>query len=138
MSTKSDINIISIIENVESTKRSYEKLLKKFKGNPKVIFSDLPTVSAIIIKIEGNEDREPIYQVQKFYTREKLYLKAHGAELIESILSGYVERYSDVYSDRNDEGSVSNGCNILFHVCHVLNSAVWPDKTNDSDEDELK
>ena len=56
--------------------------------------------------------------------REKRYLKNHGAELIESIFSCYVTRYSDVYSERNDKDSVSDGDNILFHVCHVLNSAV--------------
>ena len=86
---KSDIDIIAIVENIESTKQGYEKLLKKFKGNPEAIFTDLPTLSAIITEIEGNEDGEPIYQDQKlkYYTREKLYLKNHGAELIESILS---------------------------------------------------
>ena len=62
----------------------------------------------------------------------------HGAELIESILSCYIERYSDVYLERNDEGSVSNGDNILFHACHNLNLLVWPDLTNGSDEDEIK
>ena len=83
---------------------------------------------------------EPIYQDQKlkYFTRERLYLKNHGAELIESILPCYVKRYCDVYSERNDEGSVSDGDNILFHVCRVLNSAVWPDLTNDSNEDEIK
>ena len=97
---KSDINIIAIVENSELTKLGYEKLLKKFKDNPEVIFTDLPTLSAIIKEIEGNEDEEPIYQDQKlkYYTREKLYLKNHGAELI---------------------------------------SSVWPDLTNDSDEDEI-
>ena len=91
-------------------------------------------------EIEGNKDGEPIYQDQKlkYYTQEKLYLKNHGDELIESILSCYVKRYSDVYLERNDEGSVSDGDNILLHVCHVLNSAVWPDLTKDSDEDEIK
>ena len=56
----------------------------------------------------------------------------HGAELIKSIFSCYVKRYSDVYSERNDEASVSDGDNILF------NSTVWPALTNDSDEDEIK
>ena len=137
---KSDIDIIAIVENVESTKRGYEKLLRKFKSNPEAIFTDLSTLIAIITEIERNEDGEPIYQDQKwkYYTREKLYLKNHGAELIESILSCYVKRYSDVYSERNDEGSVSDGDNIPFHVCRVVNSAVWPGLTNDSDEDEIR
>ena len=93
---KSDIDTIAIVENVELTKRSYEKLLKKFKGNPEAIFTDLPTLSVIIIEIEGNEDGEPIYQDQKlkYCTREKLYLKNYGAELIESTFSCYVKRYS--------------------------------------------
>ena len=131
---KSDINIIAIVENVELTKWSYKKLLKKFKGNPEAIFTNLPALSDIITEIERNEDGEPIYQDQKlkYYTWEKLYLKNHDGELIESILSCYVKRYSDVYSERNDKGSVSDGDNILFHVCHVLNLAVRPDLTNDS------
>ena len=85
---KSDINFIAIVENVESTKQGYEKLLKKFKGNPEAIFTNLLTLSAIITEIEGNKDGEPMYQEQKlkYYTQEKLYLKTHGAELIESIL----------------------------------------------------
>ena len=58
---KSDIDIIAIVENVESTKQGYEKLLKKFKGNPEAIFTNLPTLNAIITEIEGNEDGEPIY-----------------------------------------------------------------------------
>ena len=65
-------------------------------------------------------------------------MKNHGAELIKSILSCYIKRYSDVYSERNDEGSVSDVDNILFHVWHVWNSAVWPDLANDSNEDETK
>ena len=72
---KSDINIISIVEKVESIKQDYEKLLKKFKGNPKTIFTDLPTLSAIITEIEGNEDGESIYQDLKFYTRKSCILK---------------------------------------------------------------
>ena len=84
---KSDIDIIAIVENIESTKQGYEKLLKKFKGNPEAIFTHLPTLSVIITEIEGNKDGEPMYQEQKlkYYTREKLYLKTHGAELIKSI-----------------------------------------------------
>ena len=70
----------------------------------------------------------------KYYTREKLYLKKHGTELIKSILSCYVKRYSDVYSERYNEGSVSDCDN----VCRVANSAVWTDLANDSDEDEIK
>ena len=67
---KSDINFIAIVENVELTKQGYEKLLKKFKGNPETIFTDLPTLSTIITEIEGNEDGEPIYPDQKlkYYT----------------------------------------------------------------------
>ena len=121
---KPDIDIISVAENVESTKQSYEKLTKKFKGNPEAIFTNLP-ILIIITEIEGNDDGEPVYQDQKLkYTREKLYLKNHGAELIKSILPRYVERYSGVY--------------ILFRVCRVLNSAVWADLTKDTNEDEIK
>ena len=69
-SQKSDINIVSVAENVESTKQGYEKLLKKFQGNTEAIFIDLSKLSAIIIDTKGNEYGEPIYQDQKenYYT----------------------------------------------------------------------
>ena len=113
--------------------RNYSKNSRQPRSN----ITNLPTFSAIITEIEGNEDGEPIYQYQilKYYTQEKMCLKNHGAELIKSILSYYVERSSDVYSERNGERIVSDGDNILFHVFHVLKSAVWPDLTNHSDED---
>ena len=38
----------------------------------------------------------------------------------------------------NDKGNVSDGYNILFYVCHVLNSAVWPDLRNKINEDKTK
>lgn len=87
-------------------------------------------------EVMRNEDGEPIYQDQKlkYYTWQKLYLKNRGAELTESILSCLVDRNSDVYSERNKKGSINDGDDILFHACHVLISAVWPDLTNDSHE----
>ena len=83
-------------------------------------------------------DNQSIKIRNKYYTQEKLYLKNHGAELIESILSCYVKRYCNVYSERNNKGSIDDGDNILFHVCHVLNSPIWPDLANSSNEDEIK
>ena len=73
------IDIIYIVENNELAKTGYQKLLKTFKGNPKAIFTGLPTLIVIITDIEGNKDGEPICQDQKlkYYTQEKLYLKNH-------------------------------------------------------------
>ena len=86
------VDIIAIVENVELSKRGYEKLLKKSKGNPEAIFTNLPILSAIITEIGGNYDGEPSYldQKLKYYTQEKLYLKNHSVELIESIFNCYI------------------------------------------------
>ena len=52
---KDGTNIISIVDNVESTKRSYEKLLRKFETDGNKIFS-LPTLKSVVTEIENNED----------------------------------------------------------------------------------
>ena len=56
--------------------------------------------------------------------------------MVRSILSCYEERYSDVYSETGGNNAVSNGDKILFDVCQVLNSAVWPSLTKDENEDD--
>ena len=82
-----DIDIISIVDNVESTKNSYEKLLRKFESNADKVLS-LPTLKSMIKEIESNEDGEVVYQGQKlkYYSREIQFLKNHGAEIIKSII----------------------------------------------------
>lgn len=132
---KSDINIVSNVVNVESTKKGYEKLLKKFKTTPKQYYQST--------NIQCHHHRNwgkrgwrtnlSISDIEILYTRKDVHEKSWC--WIKSILSYYVERSSDVYSERNGERIVSDGDNILFHVFHVLKSAVWPDLTNHSDED---
>ena len=82
-----DIDIISIVDNVESTKNSYEKLLRKFESNADKVLS-LPKLKSVIKEIESNEDGEVVYQGQKlkYYSREIQFLKNHGAEIIKSII----------------------------------------------------
>ena len=132
---KSDIDIIGIVENVESIKRGYEKLLKT-----------LPTPMQYLLIYQysvpsSQKLREMRIQNQSIKIRNLSIIhkksciwKTMVLELIESILPCYVKRYTDVHSERNDEGSVSDGDNILFHVSCDFNSAVWPSLTNDSDE----
>ena len=67
------MNIISIVDNVEATKRSYENLSRKFTTNGGAVFT-LPTLNSIIMEVENDEeDGQPIYQGQKvkYYLREK-------------------------------------------------------------------
>ena len=89
---KADIDIISMVDNVESTKNSYEKLQRKFKSDVDRVLS-LPTLKSKIKEMESNEDGEPVYQGQKlkYYSREIQFLKNHGVEVINSILSCYAE-----------------------------------------------
>ena len=115
---KSDINIIAIVENIEMTKRNYSK------SSRATLKQYLPIYQHSV----PSSQRLREMRMENQSIREKLYLKNHGAELIESILSCYIKRYCDVYSEGNDEGSVSDGDDILFHVCCFLNSAVWPMK----------
>ena len=55
----SDISIIDVVDSLETTKRSYKQLHKKFRKNEKNVFEILATMKGIIV--EENEDAEPIY-----------------------------------------------------------------------------
>ena len=129
---KSDIDIVSIVDSVESTKRNYEKLLRKFETDAENLFA-LPTLKSVINAIESDEEEKPSYQGQKlkYYTREKQYFRNHRVHIVRSILSCYEERYSDVYSETGNNNAVSNGDKVLFDVSQVFNSAVWPSLTKD-------
>ena len=54
---KSDIDIISVVDSVESTKRNYDKLLRKFEADAENIFA-LPTLKSVVDAIESDEERE--------------------------------------------------------------------------------
>ena len=56
---------------MESTKNSYEELLRKFESNADKVFS-LPTLKSVIKEIESKEDGEPVCEGQKLkcYSRE--------------------------------------------------------------------
>ena len=56
--------------------------------------------------------------------------------MVQSILSCYEERYSHVYSKTGDNNAISDGDKVLFDVCQVLNSAVWPLLTKDESVDD--
>ena len=129
---KADIDIISITENVESTKNSYEKLLRKFESNGDKVLS-LPTPKSVIKEIESNKDGEPVYQGQKlkYYSREIQFLKNHRAEIIKSFLSCYAERNCNLYSETTTDNPISDGDTVLFDPCCVLNTTAWP-QSNDS------
>ena len=57
---KSDNDIISIVDSIESTKRNYEKLLSKFEADVENIFA-LPTLKFVVDAIKSDEEGEPPY-----------------------------------------------------------------------------
>ena len=59
---KTDINIINILDLVESTKNNYERLFRKLSKNHNLVFQ-LPTLRLVIDAIESNdEDGDALYQ----------------------------------------------------------------------------
>ena len=80
---KSDIDIISIVDSVESTKQNYGKLLRKFEVDAENIFA-LLTLKSVIDAIESDKEGEPSYQGQKlkYYTREKQYFKNRRVHMV--------------------------------------------------------
>ena len=67
---KSDIDIISIVDSVESTKRNYKKLLRKFEADAEKIFA-LPTLKSVIDAIERDEERAIIHTNITNVTQER-------------------------------------------------------------------
>ena len=119
---------------MESTKNSYEKLLRKFKFNADKNLS-LPTLKSMIKEIESNKDEEPVYQGQKlkYYSREIQFYRNHGAEIIKSFLSCYGKRYCNLYSETITDSPISDGDTVIFDVYCILNTTTWP-QLNDSNK----
>ena len=75
---------------------------------------------------------------------KKEYLKNHCVNIIKAIVMCYGERYSSLLSDNNNESvgvsddenmEISDGDSVLFHVCCVLNTKVWPKLLEGSKDD---
>ena len=68
---KADANIISTVDNMESTKNSYEELLRKFESNADKVFL-LLTLKSVIKETESKKDGKPVCEGQKLkcYSRE--------------------------------------------------------------------
>ena len=54
---------------------------------------------------------------------------------IKSILFCFDERYYNLYSKTTTDNPIGDGDTVLFYVCHVSNTTVWP-QLNDSNKDE--
>ena len=134
---KNDINIINVIDCVQSTSNNYRKLLGKLKKSPGDVFNLLPTLKNVVETIESNEDGDAVFQGQsiKYYRREKTFIENHVVDMVERIISCFERRYCGVYSD-NTKGVVNveadAGDRILFDICRVLNCNVWPEIKEDS------
>lgn len=92
VSQKKNINMIKMLESVETTKSNYQRLLSKDKKDSAFIF-ELPNLKLVMDSISenGEEDGEPSYQGHKlkYYSREKRYLEDHEAHIIGKIISCY-------------------------------------------------
>ena len=138
---QNDINIINVVDCVQSTSNNYRQLLGKLKKSPGDVFNLLPTLKNVVETIETNEDGDAVFQGQsiKYYRREKTFIENHVVDMVERIISCFERRYCGVYSD-NTKGVVNveadAGDRILFDICRVLNCNVWPEIKEDSNLEE--
>ena len=51
--------------------------------------------------------------------------------------SCYAERYCNLYSETTTDNPTSDGETILFYVCRVLNTTVWPQLTDSNKDEEV-
>ena len=123
-----------------------ENCSKRFESDKNNVFVLLPTLKSVINEIENNADGKPEYQGQKlkFYLSEKEYLKNHCINIVKAIVPCYEDRYSSLLSDSNKSSGISDFENMeisddtsmLFDVCRVLNTKVWPKLQEGSKDNE--
>ena len=54
-------------------------------------------------------------------------------EIVSNILSCFEEHYKSTYTENSDE-ITSHGDHLLFDICLVLNTCVWPDAHENKSE----
>ena len=98
---KTDINIVNVVDCVQSTSNNYRKLLGKLKKSPGNVFNLLPTLKNVVNTIESNEDGDAIFQGQKmkYYIREKTFIENHVVDMVERISLCFERRYNGVISE---------------------------------------
>ena len=141
VSQKKNINIIKMLDAVETTKSNYQRLLAKVRKNPSSIFQ-LPNLKLVVDAIETDEDNEPMYQGQKvkYYSVQKRYLEDHAVHIIEKIIGCFEQRYGNLFGEEESHNVNVNsdeGDRILFDVTCLLNCNVWCKPGEDADEDDL-
>ena len=131
ISQKKDINVITMLEAVETTKSNYQRLLAKVKKDPTFIYQ-LPNLKLVIGSVTETEEEEgePLYQGHKlmYYSREKRYLEDHAPYIIEKIISCFEQRYGNLFGGDevfNVNVNSDEGDRIQFDITCDLNCNVW-------------
>ena len=126
---KSDINIIDILDLVESNKNNYECLFRKLCKNYDLVFL-LPTLNLIDAVESNNEDGDVLHQDQNvnYYLCEK-----NKYSIMSLKWYCFKKRYGNLHSSETEAevnvNSDHGGC-ILFEMCHILNCNFWPKPTS--------
>ena len=132
--------IVDIVDSVSTTLSNYQRMMTKFELDPNAIF-ELPTLKSVITAIEEDdmEDGIPRYQGQKvkYYIREKSFLRNNIGSILRNIHECYSSRFRGVTSEANSAVDASKeGDNIIFDICRVLNTSVWPSMAQVSQSDD--
>ena len=138
-----NINIIRMLDAVETTKCNYERLLKRVTKNPAYIF-ELPTLKLVVdAATESLEDEDgensgaAMYQKQKifYYSREKRFLEDHAIQIIGKIIDCFKQQYGNLFDDEetcNVNVNSDEGDRVLFDVARLLNCNAWVKNNDDS------
>ena len=120
-----DIDVISAVNLIENTQRSFSKLLEIYTIHPK-ISEKLPTLKKPLEQI----DNKNFYQGTKVrgIAQEKEYLENNVVVVICKIVTCFEERYGTLFCD-TDNPSAENirretieGDSMLYSICKILNT----------------
>ena len=128
------VDVITIVNAVQSTRNKYKQFYTKYLNEPDKIF-ELPTLKAILEKVDDQNQYQGIKL--KNYVREEEFIKNNITKVLEGLLSCLDQRCGLLQTDDENEiddtrvrAEVKEGDTLLYHICRIFNSKVWPSEVN--------
>ena len=135
-SQEHEVDLISMVDVIESTDKKYQRLLKKVSDDPDVIFK-FPKLSEIMSKIETsnffgtNNECPTTYKYQdivlKNFSQQKSRLPNVAKSILTAICNTFQERFGLLTdSDKEIDPDITiHGDKILTNICNTLNTKAW-------------
>ena len=135
---KEDIDLIKVVESIGSTQRRYTGLLDRITKDPEAIFG-FPRLKSLVSQIKSsNFFNSPLsdvtthkYQdtVLLYFTLAKEKLRKAASKILQSICQCFHQIYGELTTNETKDTyvqeTVTQGDDLLYHICRILNTNSW-------------